>query len=69
MEKPLLFDLENDIGEQYDLAAEYPDIVTKLMQDADQARQELGDYNKIGTGARFFDGGEKRPLTFFEDAE
>jgi hypothetical protein len=69
VEKPLLFDLLNDMGEQNDLAAEYPDIVRKLMLDADKARAELGDYNKIGTGARFFDDGEKRPLTFFPDAE
>jgi arylsulfatase A-like enzyme len=69
VEKPLLFDLQNDIGEQYDLAGEYPEIVRQLMQDADKAREELGDYNKIGTGARFFDDGEKRPLTFFPDAE
>ncbi|MCP5091821.1 MAG: sulfatase [Gammaproteobacteria bacterium] len=68
VEQPLLFDLQNDIGEQNDLAGEYPDIVRKLMQDADKARRELGDYNKIGTGARFFDDGEKRPLTFFPDA-
>ena len=39
------------------------------MQDAENAREELGDYNRIGTGARFFDDGEKRPLTFFPDAE
>jgi len=69
VEEPLLFDLLNDVGEQNDLAAEHPDIVRKLMQDADKARQELGDYNRIGTGARFFDDGEKRPLTFFPDAE
>ena len=69
VEKPLLFDLLNDMGEQNDLAAEYPDIVRKLMRDADKAREQLGDYNKIGTGARFFDDGEKRPLTFFPDAE
>jgi arylsulfatase A-like enzyme len=69
VEQSLLFDLQNDVGEQNDLAAEYPDIVRKLMQEADKVRRELGDYNKIGTGARFFDDGEKRPLTFFPDAE
>jgi arylsulfatase len=68
VEQPLLFDLQNDISEQNDLAAEHPDIARKLMQDADKARRELGDYNRIGTGARFFDDGEKRPLTFFPDA-
>jgi arylsulfatase len=69
VEQPLLFDLENDIGEKNDVAGEYPDIVRQLMQDAETARQELGDFNRIGTGARFFDDGEKRPLTFFPDAE
>ncbi|MFK8050703.1 MAG: sulfatase [Halioglobus sp.] len=66
---PMLFDLKNDIGEQNDVANEYPDVVRRLMLDADFARQELGDYNRIGTGARFFDQGAKRPLTLFQDAE
>ena len=35
VEQSLLFDLQNDVGEQNDLAAEYPDIVRKLMQEAD----------------------------------
>ena len=68
VEQPLLFDLQQDVGEQDDLAGEHPDIVRKLMQEADRARTELGDYNRIGTGARFFDEGEKRPATFFPDA-
>jgi hypothetical protein len=38
------------------------------MRDVKRARRELGDYNQIGSGARFFDEGEKRPLTFFPDA-
>jgi arylsulfatase len=69
VEQPLLFDLENDVAEQHDVADEHPDIVRQLMQDAEKAREELGDYNRIGTGARFFDDSEKRPLTFFPDAE
>ena len=68
VEKPMLFDLQQDPGEQVDLSGEHPDIVRKLMQDADKARAELGDYNRIGTGARFFDEGKKRPVTFFPDA-
>ena len=68
VEKPLLFDLQEDPGEQVDLAGEHPDIVMRLMQEADRARAELGDYNRIGSGARFFDEGEKRPATFFPDA-
>ena len=68
VDKPLLFDLEKDIGEQIDLAEEYPDIVEELMQEADKARVELGDYNRIGSGARFYDEGEIRPVTLFPDA-
>ena len=67
VEKPLLFDLQEDPGEQLDLAGEHPDIVRKLMLAADQARAELGDYNRIGSGARFFDEGKKRPVTLFPD--
>jgi len=69
VERPLLFDLHNDLGEQNDLSTEYPEIVRQLTADAQNARRELGDYNQIGTGARFFDDGEKRPLTFFRNAE
>ena len=63
----MLFNLQEDIGEQNDLAADYPEIVRELMQEADKARAELGDYNQIGTGARFFDQGPLRPLTYFPE--
>ena len=67
IEKPLLFDLQTDISEQIDLADERPDIVNKLMKEVEWARKELGDYNQIGSGARFFDNGPKRPDTYFPD--
>jgi len=38
-----LYDLEADISETRDLAAQYPDIVGELQALADQARKELGD--------------------------
>ena len=49
-----LFDLENDIGEQHNVAAEHPDIVTKLQTLGDQMRQDLGDslQKTPGTGHR-----------------
>ena len=68
VEKPLLFDLKEDPGEQVDLAEEHPDIVRKLILEADNAGAELGDYNRIGSGARFYDEGKKRPVTLFPDA-
>lgn len=49
-----LYDLRRDPGERYDLKNEYPDIVKKLEQKAEQMRQELGDgrNNVVGSAAR-----------------
>jgi arylsulfatase A len=50
-----LFDLENDIGEQHNVADQHPDIVKRLQQLADEMRQDLGD------GARKMPGKGRRP--------
>jgi len=47
---PALFDLENDIGEQHDVSARYPEVVERLMALADKIRQDLGDSAKKMTG-------------------
>ena len=49
-----LYDLENDIGETKNVAADYPKIVTQLLAQAAIARQELGDKltKKVGTEVR-----------------
>ena len=49
-----LFDLENDIGEQHNVADQHPDVVKRLQQLADAMRQDLGDAAKKteGTGRR-----------------
>ena len=57
----LLFNLENDVGEQHNLAAQHPGIIEKLMEEAEKAYQDLGNYNRVGAGARFFEEGEKWP--------
>ena len=44
----MLFNLEQDIEEQVDVAEKFPEIVQELLQDADAARQELGDWNIKG---------------------
>jgi arylsulfatase A len=41
--RPELYDLESDIGETHDLAAEHPDIVERLLALAEQAREDMGD--------------------------
>lgn len=56
-----LFHLGDDIGEQRNVAARHPDVVQRLLTLVEQARQELGDYDRTGSGARFLDEGPRRP--------
>ena len=59
--KPLLFDLEADIGERRDVADRHPDVVKKMLALAETAREDIGDYNRIGKNARFYDPQPRRP--------
>jgi len=59
--EPMLFDLQKDIGEQRDLAGKHPEIVARLLELAEHARSDIGDYNRIGKNARFFDPQPRRP--------
>ena len=56
-----LYNLDSDIGETANVAADHPDEVERLTALADAAREELGDYDRIGTGVRFFEEGPKWP--------
>lgn len=49
-----LYDLEKDPGEKHDLAAQRPDVVTRLQSLADAERAELGDSLRaqVGSGVR-----------------
>lgn len=47
-----LYDLEKDIGEKYDMAAEYPAVVERLIALGEIARKELGDGELLGEGVR-----------------
>jgi arylsulfatase len=58
-----LFDLDADIGEKRDVAAGNPEVVDRLMKLIENARAELGDYDRIGSGVRFFDEGPRWPAT------
>jgi hypothetical protein len=60
-----LFDLQADIGETKNLAKEHPDVVGRLMKLIENAREDIGDYDRIGKGARFFDSEPKRSRSVF----
>ncbi len=54
IEAPQLYDLEADIGEKNDVAAEHPDIVAQLQAFVEKARAEFGDSltQRKGAGVR-----------------
>ncbi|MAS94547.1 MAG: arylsulfatase [Verrucomicrobiales bacterium] len=52
MNGPLLFNVVDDIGCTRDLAAENPEIVSRLSKYADEIRADLGDSGKKGKGQR-----------------
>ena len=56
-----LYNLQTDMGETNDLAEKYPDIAERMKKLAEQARQDLGDYKRIGRGVRFYDDDPKWP--------
>lgn len=58
----LLFDLDLDQAEANNLAHVYPEIVQSLMGRIEAARAELGDLDRVGSGARFFDEGDRKSI-------
>lgn len=58
---PELYDLRFDWNESRNLAAQNATIVGRMMRMVEQVRSELGDYDRTGSGARFFDPGPRRP--------
>ncbi len=50
-----LYNLIDDKEEKHNLADKYPKKVKELQLLIEKARKELGDNNRIGEGARFFD--------------
>ncbi len=60
-EKPFLVDLNEDIGETTNVADQHPAVVNRLLGLAEQMREDLGDYDRVGRNMRFFDPLEARP--------
>lgn len=50
--QPLLFNVVTDVGCRTNVAQEYPNVVAKLTELANRAREELGDRGLSGTGQR-----------------
>ncbi len=61
IKRPLLFDLRNDIAERTNVAPAHPEVVAKLLTLATHARNDIGDYDRAGKHARFFDPQPPRP--------
>jgi arylsulfatase A len=47
-----LFDLQEDVGETRDVKDQHPEIMARLLALAEQAREDLGDKDHPGKGAR-----------------
>lgn len=47
-----LFDLENDPGEKINIKDQHPEVVSKLMELAEKARADMGDFEHPGKNAR-----------------
>lgn len=60
VEQTQLFDLNADPGETTNLASENPDVVAGLMKRIERAREQLGDIEQTGTGARFYGKGPRK---------
>ncbi|MDF1753574.1 MAG: sulfatase [Verrucomicrobiales bacterium] len=61
MKEPYLVNLEDDPGEIRSVAAEHPEVVAKLLELAEEARRDIGDFDRVGENMRFFDPMETRP--------
>ena len=54
-----LYDLDADPGETKNVADEHPQVVERLKGLIAEAREELGDIDLAGSGARYFEEGER----------
>ena len=56
----MLYNFDDSTDESTSVAGENPAVVSDLMARIERARQELGDIDRVGSGARFFDEGPRK---------
>ena len=49
LNKPFLFNLSHDLAEKNNVADQHPEVVQRLLKIAEEARSELGDWNRKGS--------------------
>lgn len=59
--EPFLVDLENDPGETTNISEANPEVVKNMLALAEEARADIGDFDRVGENMRFFDPLETRP--------
>lgn len=52
LDKPLLFNLDTDVGEKVNVLSQHPEVVAELMKQAARIRAEIGDVLIIGSDQR-----------------
>jgi len=48
LDNPLLYNLEEEVGERSDLSQKHPEVMKRMLSLAEKARAELGDWNRQG---------------------
>ena len=59
--EPFLVDLDKDLGETTNVADQNPGVVKQLFALAQGMRNDLGDFDRVGTNMRFLDPVDPRP--------
>ena len=47
-DEPFLVNLDKDLEETTNVASDHPDVVRRLLMLAEQMRDDLGDYDRVG---------------------